>query len=42
MAPIDLNRRLILLTSMLSTLAPEIAHASPIDAREAFVLPHGM
>jgi len=42
MAPIDLNRCLILLTSMLSRLALEMVHASPIDARETFVLPRGM
>jgi hypothetical protein len=39
MEPIDLNRRLILLTSMVSAFAPEMAHASPIDAHETFVLP---
>ena len=39
MEPIDLNRRLIMLTSMLSAFAPELAQASPIDANETFVLP---
>jgi hypothetical protein len=39
MEPIDLNRRLILLTSMLSAIAPEMANASPIDPHETFVLP---
>ncbi len=37
----DLNRRLVLLTSMLATLAPASGFASSIDARQTFVLPRG-